>query len=321
MTDLWPKLEALLDQTGFPMDYVGREWGSVRKDDASFHFCMAFPDDYWRGQSNQAVRILVNAVNALDDVSAERAYLPKPTFANLMRANGLELFSLESHAPVREFDVIGMTLPHDLIGTSAVEFLDLSGIALHAEDRAEEDPIVIGGGSCAYNPEPYVLFFDAFSIGEGEESVPELVSLIRKLRSQGASRREILYAMTQVPGTYVPAFYREIAVGETSPVGACVVPTDPTVPVQVVRRVFRGFSDSPAWEPCIVPFSDMAMNELSMEILRGCARGCRFCQAGMIYRPVRDRSADKWWNPPRRVVADAYSTGGTCSLSSTDLPR
>ena len=207
MTDLWPRVEELLRTVERPARYLNHEWGSVNKQDADFHFCMVYPDTYELGQANQAVRILVNAVNAQPGMEAQRAFVPAVDMCDAMREHRVPLFALESCAPVAEFDVIGITLPHELAATNVLELLDLAGIAVRASDRDEFDPIVIGGGPCSYNPEPYALFFDAFSIGEGEEALPLLLQRIRECKEAGASRAEILRAIAQLPGVYVPSLY------------------------------------------------------------------------------------------------------------------
>ena len=323
MTDLWPRVERLLSQVERPTRYIDHEWGAVRADevaDADFRFCMVYPDTYELGQSNQAVRILVNAVNAAPHLAAERAFLPAVDLIDLMRAEGLPLFSIESCAPLAEFDAVGITLPHELAATNVLEVLDLAGIPLRAADRAEGDPIVLGGGPCAFNPEPYAPFFDAIGIGEGEEALPEALAVVRERRAAGASRADILRALAQVPGYYVPSLYREAASeDEARAAGARVVPTRDDVPARIVKRVFEGFAESSGYEPCIVPFAECVHDRLNVEILRGCARGCRFCQAGMMYRPVRERSADNVVDSVVRGLADTgYDEVSLTSLSSTD---
>lgn len=319
MTDLWPRLDALLGRAERPARYINREWGCVYKPEATFRFCMVYPDTYELGQANQAVRILVNAVNAQKGMAAERAFLPAPEFCDVMREANLPLFSIESCAPVAEFDVVGITLPHELAATNVLETLDLAGIALHAVERVEDDPFVLGGGPCAYNPEPYAPFFDAFNIGEGEEALPEGLALIRSLREQGVGRGNILRALATRPGWYVPSLYRWRAEAEAQEAGSWIEPLEEGLPVRIEKCIFRGFANSPGWEPCVVPFTEVVHDRLSVEILRGCARGCRFCQAGMMYRPVRERSAD---NVVESVLAGLAETGydevSLTSLSSTD---
>ena len=318
-TDLWPRLEPLLARVEKPTRYVNHEWGSVCKEDADFSLCMVYPDTYELGQANQAIRILVNAVNATDHLMAERAFLPAVDLIDLMRAKGLPLFSLESCAPLCEFDCIGITLPHELAASNVLEVLDLAGVALRAADRAEDDPIVLGGGPCASNPEPYAPFFDAITIGEGEEALPETLLRIRELRAQGATRAQILRALADVPGTYVPSLYRWRTYEEAQAAGSWAEPLYEGVPERVVKRVFEGFAESPAWEPMIVPYAEVVHDRLSVEVLRGCARGCRFCQAGMMYRPVRERSAENVVDAVARGLdATGYDEVSLTSLSSTD---
>ena len=319
MTNLWPKLAPLLSQAERPSRYIDHEFGVVYKDNADFRFCMVYPDTYELGQANQALRILVNRVNAVEGMAAERAFLPAPEFCDTLRAEGIPLFSLESCTPLAEFDAIGITLPHELAATNVLEALDLAGIPLRAADRAEKDPIILAGGPCAFNPEPYAPFFDAFNIGEGEEMLPEGLEVIRALRAKGASRLEILEALSQVDGYYVPSFYnwRDEAAAQVA--GSWIEPVRDGVPSVIHKRVYEGFAESPGWEPNIVPFAEVVHDRLNVEVLRGCARGCRFCQAGMMYRPVRERSVD---NIVESVLTGLAETGydevSLTSLSSTD---
>ncbi len=319
MTDLWARLEPLLAAAERPARYLNHEWGSVYKPDATFCYCMVYPDTYELGQANQAVRILVNAVNAVEGMVAERAFLPSPGFCDTMRAEGLPLFSIESCAPLAEFDVIGITLPHELAATNVLETLDLAGIPLHAKERAEEDPFVIAGGPCTFNPEPYAPFFDAFCIGEGEESVPEGLSLIRRLRAEGVSRADVLRTLAGEDGWYVPSLYRWRTEAEAQAAGTWIDPLQAELPTSINKRLFEGFAESSGWEPCIVPFTEVVHDRLNVEVLRGCARGCRFCQAGMMYRPVRERTVD---NVVTSVLSGLSATGydevSLTSLSSTD---
>ncbi len=319
-TNLWPRVEPLLARVERPARYLNHEWGCVVKDDAPFQFCMIYPDTYELGQANQAVRILVNAVNATEGMGAERAFLPAVDMADLMRDAGVPLFSLESCAPVAEFDAVGITLPHDLAATNILETLDLAGIPLRSDERAEDDPIVLAGGPCAYNPEPYAPFFDVILVGEGEEQLPEALSLIRRLRAEGAPRAAILRALArEVGGAYVPSLYRWRDEAEAQAAGSWVEPLFDDVPPVVDKRVFEGFAASDAHEPMVVPYTEVVHDRLNIEVLRGCARGCRFCQAGMMYRPVRERSADNIVNAVVRGLAETgYDEVSLTSLSSTD---
>lgn len=341
---VWGDIEPLLPLVERPSRYIGGEWVAGTCDDGrcdvsevdgcegvagaadraadaqdAFSFCMIYPDTYELGQPNQALRILVNAVNAQDGMHAERAFLPAVDMIELMREKDVPLFSLESFRPVGGFDAVGITMPHELAATNVLEVLDLAGIPLRSRDRAQEDPIVIGGGPCALNPEPYAPFFDAITIGEGEEATPELLRCIRDARQRGCSRDEILLAMAKVPGTYVPSLYESVPEGEVQTEGRWVRPCCDGVPDVVHKRVFEGFADSDAWEPMTVPYMEIVHDRLNVEILRGCARGCRFCQAGMMYRPVRERSADNVVAAVRRGIEQTgYEEVSLTSLSSTD---
>lgn len=319
--DLWPRVEPLLSRVERPARYLNHEWGCAAPvAEGDFAFCMIYPDTYELGQANQAVRILVNAVNAMGGMGAERAFLPAVDMADLMREKGVPLFSLESCRPVVDFDVVGITLPHELAATNVLETLDLAGIPLRTADRAEGDPIVLAGGPCAYNPEPYAPFFDVILVGEGEEQLPETLELIRELRASGTPRAEILREVARrVGGAYVPSLYRWRSEDEAQAAGSWAEPLFDDVPRVVHKRVFEGFADSPALEPMIVPYTEVVHDRLNVEILRGCARGCRFCQAGMMYRPVRERSADNIVDAVARGLAETgYDEVSLTSLSSTD---
>ena len=319
LTDLWPRVREIVSTAERPSRYINHEWGSVYKEDADFHFCMVYPDVYEVGQPNQALRILVNVVNAREGLSAERGFLPAPDMADKMRAEGIPMFSIESCAPLAEFDAVGVTLSHELVATNVLEMLDLSGIPLHADDRSEDDPFVIAGGPCAYNPEPYAPFFDAFCVGEGEVMLPDGLEFIRNQRKAGATRAEVLRKLATEPGWYVPSLYRWRDTDEAQAAGSWIEPLEEGLPTHIEKQLFAGFAESPGWEPCIVPFAEAVHDRLNVEILRGCARGCRFCQAGMMYRPVRERSAD---NVVQSVLAGLKETGydevSLTSLSTTD---
>ena len=322
MTNIWLRLEPYLSLVERPSRYINHEWGSVNKHDADFSFCMAYPDTYELGQANQAVRILVNVVNATQNLRAERAFLPAVDLIDIMRKENIPAFSLETCAPLREFDALGITLPHELAATNVLELLDLAHIPLHAEARTEIDPFVIAGGPCTYNPEPYAPFFDIISIGEGEQSIPEILLEIRALRAQGKSRQEILRKLAHIKGCYIPSLYTWRTEREAQEKKCWIAPKDErdaNLPTYFEKRLFDSFAKSSGWEPMQVPYIECIHDRLNIEILRGCARGCRFCQAGMMYRPVRERSAD---NVVASVLQGLKETGydevSLTSLSSTD---
>ena len=316
--DLWPAIEPLLARVERPARYIDREWGALHDEEASYRACLIYPDTYEIGQANQALAILYGVLNAIPDVAAERAYLPWMDMSSAMRETGVPLFSLESCSAVRDFDLVGITIPYELTYSNILETLDLAGIPLRAENRAENDPLVVGGGPSVFNPEPVAAFFDAILIGEGEEAVGEIVSAHRAAKAAGLTRLETLEALAAVPGVYVPSLYEAIRDAEGAYVGTQPV-AGSTAPGVVEKRVVADFDAAPVAIAGIVPFMDVVHDRYGLEVLRGCTRGCRFCQAGMVYRPVRERTAD---HIVRDVVAGLACTGydevSLTSLSTTD---
>lgn len=326
-TNLWEQVSQVLPHIERPSRYIASEWVAGNNShsferaekDGSVSFCMVYPDTYELGQPNQALRILVNAVNKRDGMYAERAFLPAVDMIDIMREKDIPAFSLEGMHPLKEFDVIGITLPHELAATNVLEILDLARIPLHAEDRAENDPIVIAGGPCAYNPEPYAAFFDVITIGEGEEVTPEVLECIRRANRNGLSREKTLQEIAKISGNYVPSLYEELPESDAQEFGSYLKPIVDGVSKTIEKRVFEGFSETSAWEPMVVPYMEITHDRLNVEILRGCARGCRFCQAGMMYRPVRERSAENIVQSVREGIKQTgYDEVSLTSLSSTD---
>jgi len=313
--DLWPRIEPLLSRVERPSRYVDREWGAHHDPDAEYRAVLVYPDTYEIGQANQAIAILYALLNDLDGVAAERAYLPWVDMSALMREGSIPLFSLESCAAVRDFDLVGITLPYELSYSNVLETLDLASIPLRAKERGESDPLVLGGGPCAFNPEPVAEFFDAILIGEGEEALAEIVAVHRRAKARSATRAETIRLLARIDGVYVPALYAPRAAGGTFE--GLDAPDD--APAIVAKRVVAHMD---AIEPptCgVVPFMDVVHDRFGIEVLRGCSRGCRFCQAGMVYRPVRERSAD---TIVRNALAGLRCTGydeiSLTSLSTTD---
>ena len=322
-TALWEKYAPLVKQVEKPSRYLGQEWGAIEpadKPDADYHAVMIYPDTYEIGQANQAISILYDALNADERIYCERAYLPWVDMIALMREKGLPLASLETFTPLCEFDFVGITLPHEMAATNVLETLDLGGIPLRASERGEGDPLVFGGGPCAFNPEPYAPFFDAIFIGEGERADVEVALLHRKLKAAGATRAEVLRALSEVRGLYVPSLYEarriELSDGLFYEVAR---PLDESVPKTVEKLVIQDFDAVKALPEPIVPYNELVHDRLAIEVLRGCNRGCRFCQAGMIYRPVRERNADTIVAAVAQGLAcTGYDEVSLTSLSSTD---
>jgi radical SAM family uncharacterized protein/radical SAM-linked protein len=316
-------LDELVLRAQKPSRYVGRELGAVEKDldAAAVRFALAFPDTYEVGMSNLGFRLLYALLNDRPEIACERVFLPWPDMEGMLREAGLPLFSLESRAPVAAFDVLGVTLQFELSYTSALALLDLSGIPLLARDRTDAHPLVVGGGPCAFNPEPVADFFDCFAVGEGEEVALELADAVREsgFRRGGATRGELLERLARIPGVYVPSFFAP----RYDPRTRALLAMEPLRPgyEKVERRVMPDLNALPttAYTRPLVPFMQTIHDRLPIEIQRGCTRGCRFCQVGMITRPTRQRD-------PKQVLAMAetglrasgYEEVGLLSLSSGD---
>ncbi|MCE5190433.1 MAG: TIGR03960 family B12-binding radical SAM protein [Actinomycetia bacterium] len=314
MSELWSRIDPLLAGVERPTRYIDSEWGASHAD-SGYRVALVYPDVYEIGMANQALQILYERFGALEDVLAERVFVPWKDMADAMRTASVTLFTLESCTPVSACDLVGITLPYELTYQNILEVLDLSGIALRASDRLEGDAIVIGGGPCAFNPEPVAPFFDAILIGDGEEAVADIVASHRASKAAGSSRAQTLRALARIPGVYVPSLY-EVRLSGGAFAGMAALEGAP----DTVRK--RVLPDLDAYRSPIcpvVPFMDVVHDRVGIEVLRGCARGCRFCQAGMVYRPVRERSADS-------IVRDAtaaltctgYEEVSLTSLSTAD---
>ena len=313
-------LDRILPAVEQPARYVGGEWNSTFKnwDAVAVHVALAYPDLYEVGMSNLGLAILYELLNSEADVLAERAYAPAADMEKAMREAGIPLYSLESHRPLAAFDMIGFSLAYELNYSNVLNMLDLADIPVYATDRSDNHPVIIGGGSMTYNAEPMADFFDLFVVGEGEEVTLELVDLYRETLVVGrGSRRDFLERAAHIPGIYVPALY---AVSyEADGTVAAVAPAAEGVPPRVTRRIVPALPPAPVH--LVVPYVNIVHDRASVEIQRGCSHGCRFCHAGIIYRPVRSR--------PREEVIEAVdavlrNTGheevALLSLSSSDYP-
>ena len=305
-----------------PARYIGNEVNSVMKDknQVDIRFAMCFPDVYEIGMSHLGIQILYHMFNERPDVWCERVYSPWPDLDQIMREKQIELFALESQDPIRSFDFLGITIQFEMCYTNILQVLDLSGIPLQASERTEEDPIVIGGGPCAYNPEPIAEFFDLFYIGEGETVYDRLLDVYKENKKSGGSRRKFLEAACQIPGIYVPMFY-DAQYHEDGTLRAFTRNFD-KAPEVIEKQVLMDVTHAPYPKKPVVPFIKATQDRVVLEIQRGYIRGCRFCQAGMIYRPTRERDVEelKQW-ADEMLRSTGYEEISLSSLSSSDYSR
>lgn len=317
--DRYRDIEPLLAHVEHPVRYLNHEWGAVEDQPGPFHVCMIYADTYEVGQPNLGIAILYDELNRADGISCERAYLPWVDMAGLMREHGVPLLSLETSSPVASFDVVGFTLAHELIATNVIEALDLAGIPLRAADRDDEDPVIFAGGPSAWNCEPICALFDAVLLGDGEGEIVDAARAVRDARAAGASRSEVLRALSRVQGVYVPSLY-DVVVDETSTRWGYAVPKEGAdVPDVVYKRCIPDLSVTDPVPQKMVPYMGIVQDRLAIEVLRGCARGCRFCQAGMTYRPVRERPAEQVVDAAEQgLLSTGYDEVSLSSLSTTD---
>lgn len=273
-----------------PARYIGGEINmAVKKPaDVDIRFCMCFPDVYEIGMSHLGIQIIYDMLNLRDDIYCERVYSPWTDLDKILRRENIPLFALESQQPVKDFDFLGITLQYEMCYTNILQVLDLSGITFTAADRKEGEPFVIGGGPCAYNPEPIADFFDMFYIGEGETVYYELMDRYKEWKASGKGRKEFLKIAAKLPGIYVPQFYQPVYNKDGTL--AEFKPLVPEAPAKVVKQVECSLSETYYPEKPLVPYIKVTQDRVVLEIQRGCIRGCRFCQAGMLYRPIRPRS-------------------------------
>ena len=303
-----------------PARYIGNELNSVVKDTSQIRFAMCFPDVYEIGMSHLGIQILYELFNRREDTWCERVYSPWPDLHKIMKEQNIPLFGLESQEPVKNFDFIGMTLQYEMCYTNILQLLDLAQIPLLAKDRKDSDPVVLGGGPCSYNPEPVAAFFDCFYIGEGETKYDEFLNLYKKMKEGNDSRSAFLHEAAKIPGIYVPSLY-EVSYKNDGTIAA-FTPVYDDIPATIKKQVDMDINASVYPDKPVVPFIKATQDRVVLEIQRGCIRGCRFCQAGMIYRPNREKNVSRLKELAETMLASTgYEEISLSSLSSSDYSK
>ena len=311
----------ILLQIENPARYIGGEVNSMMKDPkGKIRFCMCFPDVYEIGMSHLGMQILYHMFNEREDTWCERVFSPWTDLDKVMRKEQIPLFALESQDPIQKFDFLGITIQYEMCYTNILQILDLSLMPLHAKDRGEEYPIVIGGGPCVYNPEPLAPFFDLFYIGEGETVYDDLLEAYKANQAAGGSKLDFLKMAAQIPGIYVPSYYQE-SYHEDGTL-ASFEPVYPDAPAKIQKQVVMDMTSSFYPKTLVVPFIKATQDRVTLEIQRGCIRGCRFCQAGMIYRPTREKEVERLKACAKELLlATGYDEISLSSLSSSDYSQ
>ena len=305
-----------------PARYIGQEVNMAVKDldKVDVRFAMCFPDVYEIAMSHLGIQILYDMFNKMDGVYCERVYSPWTDLDKIMREKNIPLFTLETQSPVKELDFLGITIQYEMCYTNILQILDLSGIPLHATQRTEDDPIIIGGGPCTYNPEPIADFFDIFYMGEGETQYESLIAAYRENRDNGGSRKDFLKKAANIPGLYVPQFY-DVTYKEDGTINL-FMPNIEDVPERITKEIVLDLSNTFYPEKPLVPYIRATQDRVVLEIQRGCIRGCRFCQAGMIYRPVRERNIDFLKDLAIKMLKNTgHEEISLSSLSSSDYSK
>lgn len=318
-SEIEKKIEKNVMRVEKPARYIGGELHSVRKSPESVKMRVAFgfPDLYEIGMSNLGLQILYKVLNDIPDVQCERLYSPDVDFEKIMREENIPLYTMETKTPVKEADIFAITVQYEMLLTNVLNLIDLAGLEIYAKDRKETDPFVIMGGPCTYNPEPMAEIADAFSIGEGEEVWVEIMDRLREWKESGKDKTEFLKSLCEIEGIYVPSFY-EFVYNEDGTIKEIKKLYD-KAPDLIVKRIVQDLDNAPYPTEPVVPFISTVHDRAVVEIFRGCTRGCRFCQAGMIYRPVRERSREKIKEiVEKQLKATGYEELSILSLSTGD---
>lgn len=317
MTDVWPQLEPLLTKVAKPARYIGLEDGARSPHHApeKVAWLLSYPDTYEIGLPNQGLQILYEILNERTDAVAERAYAPWSDLEGMLRERNIPLFSIDSHRPAALFDLIGFNLSAELTYTNLLNMVDLAGVPVRSADRRPEHPLILAGGHCTYNPEPIADFLDLVVLGDGEEVIAEITEVVREWKRSGrtdGSRENVLRELSHIVGVYVPSMYEVTYEGADL---VAVTPRYPDVPERVEKRTVADLADFPYPKTQLVPITEVVHDRLNVEVFRGCTRGCRFCQAGMITRPVRERPAEQ----VRTMVEEGLRRTGYDEVALTSL--
>ena len=313
-------LTRLLMEVEKPARYMGGEWNMVKKEGENFRFALCFPDVYEIGMSHMGSRILYHVLNEMEGVVCERCFCPWSDMEALLRREGMPLFSLENRLPLGSFDIVGFSLLYEMCYTNILTMLELSRIPFLAKERGEDMPLILAGRPCAVNPEPLAEIVDAVIVGDGEEAEPEIVEAVRASKAAGESKRQLLLRLSAIDGVYIPSFYEANYTPEGKFAGLAKL--EPAAPDTVRRRILKDLEHAPYMGRQLVPAMQIVHDRVAVEVMRGCTRGCRFCQAGYIYRPVRERSKETLLRQAEELIAcTGYDEVSLLSLSTGDYSQ